>query len=327
MKIKMTITARIDAVTAIPETHLRADPPAPRSVKIELTGICNYRCSFCALRTREVQPKGNMDFVLFQRITREMREAGVEEIGLFYLGESFSAPDLLVQSIDWCKQELEFPYVFLTTNGSLAKPNAIFECMEAGLDSLKFSVNAADEEQFEAVMGVKAKLFRDSLDNLQHARQIRDDIGFKCGIYASSIQYDGEQAAKMQAMLEREVLPWVDEHYFLPLYQMSMNIDKVKADTGFTATAGNQGRIGALRKPLPCWSAFTEGHVRADGHLSVCCFGSDDKFDAGDLTQQPFMEAWNSEAFRAIRQSHLDVEKVGQKALVGSMCEVCVAWE
>jgi len=25
--------------------------------------------------------------------------------------------------------------------------------------------------------------------------------------------------------------------------------------------AGNQGRVGALREPLPCWSAFTEGHI------------------------------------------------------------------
>ncbi|MDZ4254580.1 MAG: hypothetical protein U1A72_18580, partial [Sulfuritalea sp.] len=88
----MSILERIDAVTAIPATHLRADPPAPRSVKIEITARCNYRCQFCALRTREVQPKGDMDMTLFRRITVDMRAAGVEEIGLFYLGESFSAP-------------------------------------------------------------------------------------------------------------------------------------------------------------------------------------------------------------------------------------------
>jgi hypothetical protein len=66
----------------------QADPPAPRSVKIEISPRCNYRCGFCALRTREKQPKWDMDFGLFKRITREMREAGVEEIGVFYLGES-----------------------------------------------------------------------------------------------------------------------------------------------------------------------------------------------------------------------------------------------
>src|SRR5262245_57601240 len=71
-----TITDRIDATTRIPPRFLRADPPAPRSVKIEISPRCNYHCGFCALRTREKQPKGDMDFGLFKRITREMREAG-----------------------------------------------------------------------------------------------------------------------------------------------------------------------------------------------------------------------------------------------------------
>jgi len=47
-----TITARIDAITAIPVTHRMASPPPPRAVKIELTSQCNYRCGFCAHRLR-----------------------------------------------------------------------------------------------------------------------------------------------------------------------------------------------------------------------------------------------------------------------------------
>jgi uncharacterized Fe-S cluster-containing radical SAM superfamily enzyme len=86
-----------------------------------------------------------MDFGLFKRITREMREAGVEEIGLFYLGESFMNPRLLVDCIAYLKREIGMPYVFLTSNASMAFPEAVEECMKAGLDSLKWSINAADE--------------------------------------------------------------------------------------------------------------------------------------------------------------------------------------
>ena len=192
----MKITDRIDAITSIPVAYLSPAPPAPKSVKIELTGRCNYRCGFCALRTREAQPKTDMEMPLFKRITTEMREAGVEEIGMFYLGESFMAAESLIEAIAWCKS-LGFSYLFLTTNGSLATPALVRRCMEAGLDSLKFSVNAADAEQFESVMGVKGELFQQSLDNLQAARRVRDEGGYKCGIFASSIRYDGEQQAKM----------------------------------------------------------------------------------------------------------------------------------
>ena len=85
----LTITDRVDAITRIPEEYRRPDPPAPKSVKIELTNRCNYRCQYCArAQSAERQARGNgdMDWRLFQRITREMRDAGVEEIGVFYLG-------------------------------------------------------------------------------------------------------------------------------------------------------------------------------------------------------------------------------------------------
>ena len=105
------ITDRIDAVTRIPPEYLKAAAPAPKSVKIEISPRCNYRCGFCALRTREVQPKWDIDFDLFKRITREMSEAGVKEIGVFYLGESFMGPKLLVDCIAYLKKELGMPYV------------------------------------------------------------------------------------------------------------------------------------------------------------------------------------------------------------------------
>jgi 2-iminoacetate synthase ThiH len=77
------ITDRIDAVTRITSEFQSAKLRAPKSVKIEISPRCNYRCGFCALRTRTSQPKWDIDFELFKRITRQMREAGVEEIGVF----------------------------------------------------------------------------------------------------------------------------------------------------------------------------------------------------------------------------------------------------
>lgn len=315
----MGITSRIDAITQMRDAQYQPRPPAPRSVKIELTGRCNYRCGFCALRTRKEQPKTDMDFDLFRRITVDMVSEGVEEIGLFYLGESFMNPQLLVAAIQHCK-DIGVPYVFLTTNGSLAAPELVEDCMKAGLDSLKFSINAADPEQFKAVMGVKSRHFEDALMNLRAAHAVRDAGGYKCGLYASSIMYDGEQQAKMEQLIADRVKPWVDEHYWLPLYSMGSLATAREAELGYKPTAGNQGRLGALREPLPCWSAFTEGHVTADGFLSACCFDADARWKMGDLNRQTFMEAWHSATFVALREAHL------RKDVKGTPCEECVAY-
>jgi len=316
----MTITQRIDNITRIPPEFRHARPPAPKSVKIEISPRCNYRCGFCALRTREIQPKWDMDFRLFQRITREMREAGVEEIGVFYLGESFMNPRLLVDCIAWTKQELRFPYVFLTSNASMAFPEAVEACMQAGLDSLKWSVNAADEAQFEQIMGVSGKLFHRALDNIRAAHAVRVAGGFGTGLYASSIRYDGEQQLRMEALLHERVLPWVDKHYWLPLYSMGAFATQREEQLGYRPTAGNQGRIGALREPLPCWSAFTEGHVTAEGRLSACCFDATANWTMGDLNDMPFMAAWHSENFTRLRAAHL------KKDVRGTVCENCIAY-
>lgn len=316
----MTITQRIDNITKIPQNYYSDILPAPKSVKIELSGRCNYQCGFCALRLRDKQPTKDMDFDFFKRITTEMREAGVEEIGCFFLGESFMNKSLLKQAISFLKRDLGMPYVFLTSNASLSDKDTVYELMWSGLDSLKWSVNAADMEQFETVMGVKKKNYIRALKNIKDAHAVREKYGFETGLYASSIKYDGEHQKSMEQLLEDYVLPYVDEHYWLPLYSMGSFAAQREKELGYKPTAGNQGRLGALREPLPCWSAFTEGHVRSDGGLSACCFDAGGQWLMGDLTKESFMSAWNSTKFKNLRKAHLDGD------VTGTPCEACVAY-
>jgi len=308
----MSITSRIDAITAIPESHRHKFIPAPKSVKIELTANCNYRCGFCVKSLRA--DNGEMDRALYSRLIRELRAAGVEELGVFYIGESFTCkwlPDAIAEA-----KEVGFPYVFLTTNGSATTPERVRAVFKAGLDSLKFSLNYADEKQFSEVANVNPKLYRKALENIKQARKIRDWGGYKCKLYASSIEFDGDQGVKMREVVD-EVRPWVDEHYWLPLYGMSGASNAI----GWKPKAGNPGRRDAMREPLPCWAVFTEGHITKDGLLVACCFGSGIGGDLvmGDLTKQSFMEAWNSAPFQTLRQAHL------AKDVTGTACESCAA--
>lgn len=300
----MSITQRIDAITRIPQEYRNPVIPAPRSVKIELTANCNYKCTFCVKSLRP--DNGSMDRKFYSRIIREMRNAGVEELGLFYIGESFLCP-WLPEAIAEAKA-VGFPYTFLTTNGSAAKPAMIGACMLAGLDSLKFSLNFADEQQLADVAQVSSRYYEQAIAHLIAARQMRDAGGFQTRIYASSIAFDGEQGEKMRALVDR-ILPYVDEHYWLPLYGMS---GASKAN-GWKPRPGNPGRLDAMREPLPCWATFTEGHITKDGKMAACCFGtgSDGDLVMADLNEVSFMEGWNSAAYQQLRAAHLagDVSK------------------
>ncbi len=312
---RLSITQRIDRITRLDPQHRSVAPPVPRSVKIELTARCDFQCFFCASAMR-LRDKADIDRGFFRRILREMRDLGVEEIGLFYLGESFLCA-WLPEAVRYAKEECGYPYVFLTTNGRMATPERVRECMQAGLDSLKFSFNFADAEQFMQVTNVRKLDFHKVEENLKAARRVRDEGNYACGLYASSIRYDDEQLVRMEQAVER-IRPCLDEHYWLPLYGQA---GLTSGARGTRPTAGNQGRIGALRKPLPCWSLFTEGHITWDGRLSACCFDHDGRFDMGDLNTRSFLDAWHSASFQRLRAANLAED------VRGTACEKCIAYD
>lgn len=280
-------------------------------MKIEITAHCNYKCGFCVKSLR--QDDGHMDRALYSRIIRELRDAGVEELGVFYIGESFTCkwlPDAIKEAKD-----IGFPYVFLTTNGSAATPERVRQCMEAGLDSLKFSINFHSPKQLAEVAKVSPSYFQKAINNLKAARKIRDE-GYKTKLYASSIKFDGEQGQAMQAVID-EIQPYVDQSYWLPLYGMS----GASKAAGWKPQPGNPGRLDAMRDPLPCWAVFTEGHITKDGKLAACCFG--DGLDGGlimaDLNEVDFMTGWNSKRYQELRRAHL------MKDVSSTSCAGCAA--
>jgi len=307
-----TISKRIDAVTEIQPEYMAAVLPVPKSVKIELTGRCNFACGFCAHHLRE--DKRDMDWNFFKNITTEMYNYGVKELGLFYIGESLLC-DWLPEAIKYAK-DLGYPYVFLTTNGSLMTEKKADAIMSAGLNSLKFSYNNADMWQFRHVTGMAPSMFTKIQDNIKSTFHIRNKWGYKTKIYASSILYDGAQQNKMVSAVH-EILPFVDEHYWLPLYSFGSQATEKEKQMGYKPTPGNQGRIGALRPSLPCWAVFKEGHITVNGLLSACCFDIGEGWTMGDLKKRSFIEAWNSFKFQKLRKAHLN------KDITGTACENC----
>ena len=311
----VSISKRIDAVNEIDFTYRAAVLPAPPSVKIELTSRCNFSCGFCAHRTGG-KKNSDMNFEFYKRIVNEMRQEGVRELGLFYIGESMLC-SWLPEAIEYAKKEVGFPYVFLTTNGSLATEDRLDKIMKAGLDSLKWSFNNADEWQFRQITGIAPSMYKTIIGNIKNAKKIRDDNGYSTKLYASSIKYDGEQLEKMQRAVD-EIIPFVDEHYWLPLYSFGDVATENERKLGFKPLVGNVGRAENMRPPLPCWAVFKEGHITSDGLMSACCFDHSDNWIMADLKQVSFMEGWNSEAYQKLRQAHLSGD------VHNTACEPCI---
>lgn len=313
-----TISKRIDEVTEIKPEYRNTVIPAPKSVKIELTSRCNFSCGFCS-HHKNLKKYGDMDFEFYKRVVKEMYDAGVTEIGVFYIGESLMLP-WLDKAIKYTK-DIGMPYVFCTTNGSLASADKVKGLMEAGLDSLKFSFNNADKFQFSKVAGMAPSVHELIIKNIKEAWRIREAGGYKTRLYASSIKYTGTQEQEMQEAVN-EIKPFLDEHYWLPLLSFGDQANDSEQVLGMDKSVrGNPGRADNMRPPLPCWAVFKEGHLTHDGKLSACCFDNSNNWIMSDLNEVSFMEGWNSVKFQELRKAHLNGD------VHGTPCQGCINGE
>lgn len=309
------VTDRIERLRKL-EGDLRSPtPPAPRSAKIELTSRCNYECRFCASHLRNIR-RHDMAWPLFVRLAHELRESGVEQLGLFYIGESLLYARL-EDAVRYAKQDCGYPYVFLTTNGSLATADRIRGLMRAGLDSVKFALNFADGEQLAHGAGVPADMLDAVARNVMWACDARDEFeaqtGKRCLVSASSLRYDDAQPRRM-AVLLNPLVARLDEHYWLPVYGRPAMWRPCNPD----ATPALSSALS--RKDVPCWPLYTEAHITADGWLSACGLDSSSRFHAADLNTCSFRQAWHAPALRTLRKAHLKGD------LSATPCAHCVGY-
>lgn len=304
------ITEHIDSVNDMDADFGKwrnANLPCPKSVKISLNDNCNFACGFCVNSTQHEKPI--MPWEMFTTLIDELVEHGVEEIGLFFIGEPFIDKRLL-DAVKYVKSKKDDMYIYITTNGSLSTVERVEPLMAAGLSSLKFSYNYADGTQLKNVAHVKERYFDKLVENIKAVRKMRDEKGYKCGIYASSIMFDGLQAERMKQAVEL-VKDYLDEHYYLPQYSFGGQTDFGEQ------VFGNPGRYDRQRHTLPCWVIFREGHVTADGAVALCSFDVHDNWKAGSLKDGTFMQAWNSPVAQALRAKHLTLD------VRGTACEAC----
>jgi len=300
------IIKKIDSYTHVPKERLVFNPAFPTSMKVELTSRCNYNCSYCASKS-SLRPKGDIKRKFLYQILHQAKKIGVKEIGMFLLGESFLVKDL-AKYIKYAKEKVGIEYVFITTNGACCTPDKMTPVIQAGLDSIKFSVNAGSRDRYEKMHGVDA--FDLVIKNIKWLAKYKKDTDAKIKTCVSSIFID--TYAEELDDFKKAISPYVDEFYYLPLYNQAGHVSKE------TAVIGNPGRLENLVPPIPCWLLFNAAKVTWDGKFTACCFDHDMKFEIGDLNEMSLLDAWNHPKIVKLRKQHLT------KNLDASLCAKCL---
>jgi len=118
----------------------------PLLLDIELTNFCNLRCLMCPTgRGVATRPKGFMSAELFEKIIREARVYGTA-IRFVRWGEPLYHP-LLLRFIDVVKSAGLLCHI--NTNAQLMDDEFISEIIRLRLDSIKFSFQGTNKQEYE----------------------------------------------------------------------------------------------------------------------------------------------------------------------------------
>lgn len=256
-------------------------PILPEIVQIEATNICNAKCVFCP-RDEMERTQGIMPMDLFRKVADECAALGITHVRMHNYGEAF-VDRQLVEKIRYAKQ-VGIKEVGLISNGSLIGEDVARGMIEAGLDAINISLDAAGKEVFETTrVGLK---YDKVMAAIERILRLREELGrTRPKLILSFVRQDN--SAEEQAFIER----W------------RTRADKVHV-TDLHNWAGTLHTESSVN--FPCYRQWLTFTVLWDGRVSLCCADFDGREILGDLRTSTIADVWNNDRYREVRRAQLD---------------------
>lgn len=308
----MLISEKLQA--HIIDTELSLHPSyVGKTMNIEITSKCNESCIYCQYAAKGFHKENKViDDNLFYRVTKEARELGITDIGLYITAEPFMNPKLYDYT-NYLKKELGFKYVYLSTNGIMCTPTNLVKLVEAGIDSIKFSVSSANRENFKKHHGIDA--FDKVFENIKFAYEFRKDnrLDYKLYMFSILTRYNLQEKEEIINTYK----PYIDEILFSNVISSPyvigveeyLGVDKKKLNI-----------IEEINgKKLPCLQLFERIVINEDGYLCACCHETRTKYtQVENLNNMSLKEAIYGDNLVNLRKRHLE------KDIKGIICENCI---
>lgn len=267
------------------------NPPFPKNMLIELTNVCNHRCVFCAYDKMR-RKHGNCDKMFIFDIMKQAYDAGTREIGFYMIGEPLLCKNFEEYIAE--AKKIGFTYIYLTTNGALANIERMKVLLKAGLNSVKFSINAGTEKTYKKIHGkddyqvVKKNVY----DLSEYIREYNINVP----LFISYIE--NEWNKDEITIFKQQFENYVDKIYVFPCKNQGGGMLEL-LEKGIVKDDLKSGSV------LPCSMIFNRLHITYEGYLSACCADINNYMAIIDLHDISLEEAWNSEMMVDLRRQHM----------------------
>jgi MoaA/NifB/PqqE/SkfB family radical SAM enzyme len=304
----------------------------PVCLYLETTNRCNLLCKTCPRTYEELEPPADMSLSLFTSIVDQIPD--IQRAVLHGIGEPMLARDLPAM-VRYLKDRRT--YVLFNTNGTVLTEHKGQALIDAGLDELRVSLDAATAKSFVDIRGKdyfrrilrNVRAFRDLQERHGHNRplvsawltglkdtiadlpafvRVAAEIGIK-EVYLQRLVFFEDHAIGLarqdQALYEkltREEATYLDEAAALAKsLGMTFSASGAASEPGLSLKREGDGSHWHL-----CRRPWTVMYVTANGRALPCCIAPFSKrgygnYTLGDATQETLREIWNGPAYRSFR--------------------------
>jgi MoaA/NifB/PqqE/SkfB family radical SAM enzyme len=306
----------------------------PVCLYLETTNRCNLLCTTCPRTYEDLEPPADMSWETFTRIVDQIPD--ISRVVLHGVGEPMMVKEL-PRMVRYLKQR--GTYVLFNTNGTLLRPKKGRELIDAGLDELRVSLDAAEAAAFKLVRGrdwfdrivanvrefvvLKQRLhaaqprlslwltgLRETLQQLPDFIRLAAEIGVPEVHLQRLVHFpDGQGLARPESSLfeglRREESACLEQ------------AQRVAAELGVTFDASGAAepeaslKRGAGAQPWSlCRRPWTLMYFTAHGRAIPCCIApfsmrGYESFTLGDASQQSLRDIWNGAGYRQFRAALL----------------------
>jgi len=263
----------------------------PAHLKLELTNACNLRCPLCP-HPRMERPQGMMSPSLLQRIV-EMAAPELEFAYLHHLGESLLHP-ALGEMIAIARSR--GAAAGLSTNATLLDDERGAAILDAGLDLLVISLDAATEPTYAALRPAR-RPGATSLDGVTAlverflVKRERRGEGARRPLVSVQMLITERTAPERAAFVAR---------WHRPERGVAVMLKEPRDWAGAVPLVPSLQALGRGGCRMP-WTELT---VLWDGRVVPCANHAEAVNVLGDLSVQTLDEIWDGPALRALRAAH-----------------------
>lgn len=321
-----------------PETQLGAlAEQEPVCLYLETTNRCNLLCTTCPRTYEQLEPEADMPWKLFTSLIDQYPK--IARVVLHGIGEPMLVKDI-AQRVKYLKDR--GIYVLFNTNGTLLTEANGRALIEAGLDELRVSLDAAESEVFQMVRGkdffdkivanvrnftrVQRELnapkprvslwltgLRETVDQLPNFVRLAHSVGVTEVYLQRLVFFDDPMSDKSLARAESALF----EHTTEREEGLIREAERVAEELGvmFSASgAVDPGESIKMQRSDSPWSLcrrpWSLMYITANGRVLPCCiapfsmkgYGA---FTLGDATQSSLREIWNGAEYQRFREGLL----------------------